>query len=1209
MRLQVLGYTASGKRNIKPGFEFDYLFPAADNFTKTVSKQADVYLTVQTMASVSQKYKYQTEKLAKYLQSISPTKKDLCKNIWKFIYDHIQYEGDDDNEIHPTEKVRTPARLWADRAGDCDCYALTISTILQNLKIKHYACVVKMYGRTNYQHVYIIVPKNPATFNPDRDKNNPSTFYAIDPVIDQPLEEPKNVTYRFLKDFTEREYTRGYNTIGSADRHYDFGKEFLGFGQSARTLAGVCKTPEQTAKTYIAITNDLFERVKIHLLNTIQRLEERNFDGKEYAISTLKEFADNIHDPVKRKEIHDRIQADLESPENLGNIFKKGFNWAVGVVKGFLNEVESLLNKTKDLIVKGAKWLGEQVAAIADFILSLSPISALVRKAVLKLIRNNTGRISEKLRWAFATNYQLEIASLPPKAREESQARMNRVMKAWDKVKPRGGDLDEHRAELVSAILTAAPLPEEVLTEKNYAMGVVGTNFPIDANRNYTFYELAEEGHIRFAINRVLGSLYGYDPWYEGDSWNFLSGEYPNKANKKKDTDFAMKKIAGIFPISNAGTFIGLERNDGYVFVYWLDLKKKSLKYFKSITKGQAFSNSQITKAALYMAAGGICGYKANEQDALDMEKQIAQGHIDWNNAVYNTNFMVEGANDHAIAEVAMDANMQRYWDNAIDPDINDKSFFCLPRNDGWDQKTGKPKADGGGWAMIYRMNKKPEDFKNMYDKAVYPDVTFDWNSPKTGTNPDHPEMNDVNRNFQRTKAPRFEYFKQISMKDFMAYLNSGKIEITPNGAFYYIASSKEVFEHLRFRYQYTIPPLPDTPASVGPSKTDYGSSGGQSSTSTSSPIVITTTPSNTIGPITPTNGGNIQTVPYSGQSSVFTFGGLNGTQSRTRNPHPYNAGVAGLYTPAYVRAACGCNNNKKGLGVVDPVTISVIAQTGMGILKNLQEQCKAKNPDFVPPVGQKDEVTEEEGFMASGFILEKMDLLFSKNPGFAEELKKSNPSTSGSSLQLEDVGEELGKIYDPNNYKTSESIDKKINDIQNKYNIGIGDVMQYMNLITDNQQNAYDGAENKQDISNLEGLESYSGKSLLAKIFTWLRDMWHQVFPPHTWLGKFGTMVLGGLAVITDKVWDVVKKAFGCNSRALAPETPPEEKSYIGLIVGGAAALAAGFFLLRPVNNNKALPPDPKSGLKGVEEKPQNTKINQYRPNKNLTKVINYGI
>ncbi len=144
---------ANKKRHIKPGAEYDQLFPSASGGNATIKRNANVYNTVAFVPKVVKENAWQTKELSQLLKG--ETVYDTCRNIWQFVYEHIAYKKDADGY----EQVRSPARAWHDRhtGVDCDCYTVFISSILWNLQIPHTLRITK-YHRDYFQHIYPVVP-------------------------------------------------------------------------------------------------------------------------------------------------------------------------------------------------------------------------------------------------------------------------------------------------------------------------------------------------------------------------------------------------------------------------------------------------------------------------------------------------------------------------------------------------------------------------------------------------------------------------------------------------------------------------------------------------------------------------------------------------------------------------------------------------------------------------------------------------------------------------------------------------------------------------------------------------------------------------------------------------------------------------------------------------------------------------------------------
>lgn len=153
LSIAAMGLVASQKRTISSGSEFDYMFAAPTYKDPIVHPTMDVAKTVLLMSKIVRDHKHETELIANHLYT--PDVKQFARNIWNFVYGHIQYELDKNG----VEQLRTPYRTWADRKEgvDCDCMSIFVSSILTNKQIPHIFRITK-YGKPNWQHVYVVIP-------------------------------------------------------------------------------------------------------------------------------------------------------------------------------------------------------------------------------------------------------------------------------------------------------------------------------------------------------------------------------------------------------------------------------------------------------------------------------------------------------------------------------------------------------------------------------------------------------------------------------------------------------------------------------------------------------------------------------------------------------------------------------------------------------------------------------------------------------------------------------------------------------------------------------------------------------------------------------------------------------------------------------------------------------------------------------------------
>lgn len=199
------------KRNIKSGEQYAPLFPVANLTDEMVKKGASVSDTVKFIPKVVNETLFQTEKIAELLKGDSVP--ETCRNIWHFVYNHINYHKDDEG----LEQIRSPARTWHDRyprGVDCDCYTVFISSILTNLKIPHRLRIAR-YKQDYFQHIYPIVPKANGK------------YITIDCVVEHfNYEEP----YTEIKDTTmDLQYLSGLDDKPTtADVQDLFGDEEIG---------------------------------------------------------------------------------------------------------------------------------------------------------------------------------------------------------------------------------------------------------------------------------------------------------------------------------------------------------------------------------------------------------------------------------------------------------------------------------------------------------------------------------------------------------------------------------------------------------------------------------------------------------------------------------------------------------------------------------------------------------------------------------------------------------------------------------------------------------------------------------------------------------------------------------------------------------------------------------------------------------------------
>ena len=144
------------KRQLRSGKEYDKLMPAV-KCESTPLGEGDTFFTVDQMRAWIETFRWQTAKLA--IQLEGQTLQETIDNIYRFLYDHVQYQADG-----ALQQLRSPACTWASRKTGTDCKSFSVfaSSILSNLGIKHFIRQVRQpyFYPEEFTHVYVVVPKD-----------------------------------------------------------------------------------------------------------------------------------------------------------------------------------------------------------------------------------------------------------------------------------------------------------------------------------------------------------------------------------------------------------------------------------------------------------------------------------------------------------------------------------------------------------------------------------------------------------------------------------------------------------------------------------------------------------------------------------------------------------------------------------------------------------------------------------------------------------------------------------------------------------------------------------------------------------------------------------------------------------------------------------------------------------------------------------------
>jgi hypothetical protein len=490
---------ATAKRYIKSGVEFNHLIPKPDGERPVIHPDGDVEETVGLMITIIDKYKGDTAKLAKVLQDRSLI--GTCRNIWNFIYQHIQYTPD----TVGIEELRRPARAWADRRTgvDCDCYSIFAGSILANLNIPFKLRITKYYNRPKFQHVYVVVPFQ-------------NTEIIIDPVTDsfnyeKPYTGVKDTKYNPMLNGIPIQLLNGLE--GEADvlevTRLVTGEDLKGVVSGLGTLedqqADIKKYLERTVNV-LQSSPDTFKKVGggeyVELLK--RAIAAWDTDSREAVLDKLEvvensliakgivlpgmEGIDEENDPYVMVSGLGNLNPNLyvyrPSGINgeLGKLFKKG---------GFISRIKDLNKKVIDIhkkvIKKGIdvnkKILEKTKEITVNLLTKWNPVMIMVRLGFIFPIRINLFKWADKLKYGLLTPEQAKTMDLDDDQYQKAVDLYKNVEHLWTKVLfgkahvLRGGvlrgkrknflrDLPEPSDEEMEAIDKAEFNPEELKRAK-----------------------------------------------------------------------------------------------------------------------------------------------------------------------------------------------------------------------------------------------------------------------------------------------------------------------------------------------------------------------------------------------------------------------------------------------------------------------------------------------------------------------------------------------------------------------------------------------------------------------------------------------------------------------------------------------------------------------------------------------------------------------
>jgi hypothetical protein len=392
---------SSGYRPIQDGKQFDHFFGLPDERDRVIIEDGEVDDTVELMKKVAWKYLNDTKKISAYLKG--NTIEETCRNIWNFLYNHIQYKLDK----RGLEQLRRPCRSWAERSTgiDCDCFSIFVSSILTNLQIPHKFRITK-YDQDMYQHVYVVVPKE-------------NGEYIIDCVI---------ARFNYEKPFTEKkDFIMSLNGInvavlsGAPSNVMDLvndleGLDNLGAENEAERLqaiyAHLVKTRNMIAGKPHLIQEVDYPPAFLKMLD--YAIANWNTSNRDKALTILEQNEDafNKHfgvDGVAENSDLEGLEKDWEELEGLSNaeiaeeLSGKKHKDKKEKKKEKKDHKKDQKKNDKPSKKGFFKKVGEAVKKGGKAFIRYNPLTISARNGFLLSMKLNIKKMATRLKWGYAT--------------------------------------------------------------------------------------------------------------------------------------------------------------------------------------------------------------------------------------------------------------------------------------------------------------------------------------------------------------------------------------------------------------------------------------------------------------------------------------------------------------------------------------------------------------------------------------------------------------------------------------------------------------------------------------------------------------------------------------------------------------------------------------------------------------------------------------
>lgn len=437
---------SAGQRMLRTdGDKYNRYFSKPQHTDKIVFEDGEVDDTLKLMERVIHTYLPDSAQIAQLLQREGS--EATINAIWDFLYHNIQYKLDKQG----LEQLRRPARSWAERHTgiDCDCFSIFASSILVNLGIPHYLRVTR-YSQPTWQHVYVVLPKD--------GKSLTGGYWTIDAVLaradyEKPFTAKKD--YKMSLSGINIAVLSGPDSDPSNLTALDV---LMGFEDATSYPMG--GTGEDTNGPHYE--NELYKFL-IATRQTIDAAPEaytQATGGNPSDTIRMLDYAIQYWYTDKRDEALGQLEKNEEAINTLA-----GFGAFNTVSLTAANEAElygdddahevilSGLGRAKDKQKKPSKFFGGLKKAvkkvkIGKALVRFNPATIAIRNGFLLALKLNIGKMSQKMKWAYATPQQAAAQRISAQQVAAAKNAVAKVEKMFTKL---GGKADNMRKAILHA--------------------------------------------------------------------------------------------------------------------------------------------------------------------------------------------------------------------------------------------------------------------------------------------------------------------------------------------------------------------------------------------------------------------------------------------------------------------------------------------------------------------------------------------------------------------------------------------------------------------------------------------------------------------------------------------------------------------------------------------------------------------------------------